>query len=135
MIQYGFAFALDRPAVAWEIPLGHEERGAPITSLNHLRWIRRSADRPSVLFRGLDAPNASVDDDGTLESTALVRRSRYRIAVEPRFAGPLAPWRFGWHTDPLLVATGCSVSNAHGLLTFSNATRAGSRRGTVPASA
>ncbi|HLQ24041.1 MAG TPA: hypothetical protein VK132_12585, partial [Gemmatimonadales bacterium] len=96
-----FAFGLERPTVAWEIPAGHERSPAPVDRLVHLRWLTLTAGEDVVFFRGLETPATAVADDGSLRSLAPPRRARYRLAFASGFTAPDDPWRFGWGTEPL----------------------------------
>ncbi len=103
-MEYGFAFAVENPDVAWEVPAGTDGGPAPIPALTHLRWIRLASQERTVLVRGLDAPQAAVRTDGTLISFAPRGRSRYRIAIARTGAFDADPWRFGWSAEPLVSA-------------------------------
>ena len=104
MTPYEFHLALDRPQVSWEIPAGWDRAAAPVARLEHLRWIR-IADRDSaILFRGTDAPIASVETGGSLTSYAPHGRSRYRLDAASPYALEDTPWIFGWGAEPMAIA-------------------------------
>jgi hypothetical protein len=103
--EYRFGFAGAEPLVGWEVPAGHEEAPAPVERLTHLRWLTLLSATGSVLFRGHDAPVASVTEDGTLWSYAARGRARYRFQVTPDPVGAATAARFGWGTEPFLATT------------------------------
>ena len=98
-----FGFDTADARVAWEVPAGHEQANAPVHRFTHLRWITLSSGGGNVLFRGHDAPYASVHADGTLVSYAPNGRSRYRFEVTTTPVGPPAATRFGWGAEPLVA--------------------------------
>jgi len=102
-MEYAFGFNGTDARVAWEVPAGHEEANAPVDRFTHLRWITLSSGAGNVLFRGHDAPYASVHADGTLVSYAPNGRSRYRFEVTTTPVGPPAATRFGWGAEPLVA--------------------------------
>ncbi|MSR06773.1 MAG: hypothetical protein EXR93_06895 [Gemmatimonadetes bacterium] len=98
-----FPFALEQPRVTWEVPGGFEIGAAPVRDLVHLRWIRLESNEDVVFFRGLDAPDASVDERGVLTSVPPTGTSRYRLGFASRFTLAGDAWRFGWSTEPLVT--------------------------------
>ena len=102
-MEYVFGFDVTNARVAWEVPAGHEEANAPVDRCTHLRWITLSSPAGNVLFRGHDAPYASVRADGTLVSYAPSGRSRYRFEVTTTPVGPPAATRFGWGAEQLVA--------------------------------
>lgn len=101
---YAFPFALNQPRLSWEIPAGFETGVAPVAGVAHLRWIKLESSDDVVYFRGLDAPDASVEQDGMLTSFAPAGVSRYRLGFASRFSHAEDAWRFGWSTEPLVTA-------------------------------
>lgn len=102
-VPYRFEFGLRDPQVAWEVPAGYDESSAPVPLLEHLRWIRLADMDGALLIRGLDAPLASVELDGTLTSHSPDGLSRYRLAPMSRYSSQDQPWVFGWDTEPMAV--------------------------------
>ena len=102
-VPYRFEFGLNDPQVAWEVPAGYDESSAPVPLLEHLRWIRLEDPDGALMIRGLDAPLASVELDGTLTSHASDGMSRYRLAPSSRYSSQDQPWVFGWDTEPMAV--------------------------------
>jgi len=103
-VEYRFGFQLSEPKVEWEIPAGSESAVAPVSPIEHLRWIRLLDGGESILIRGYQTPLASVDETGALTSFSPAGASRYRLAPMDRYSGQDAAWVFGWNSEPLLVA-------------------------------
>ncbi|KPJ96383.1 MAG: hypothetical protein AMS18_00970 [Gemmatimonas sp. SG8_17] len=103
-LTYRFEFAVPEPLVSWEVPLGQEESSPPVVGLEHLRWVRLAGDWDAILFRGFDAPFASVDAAGSVTSHAPAGLARYRLGVQSHGDGPDLPWQFGWATGPFQTA-------------------------------
>lgn len=103
-IQYRFDLAIQEPRLSWEIPAGVNEGSPPVSLLEHLRWIRLDDRDGTILFRGHDAPLASIDERGTLMSYAPSGVSRYRLAPMSRYAGEEVPWMFGWDAEGMATA-------------------------------
>jgi len=103
-ISYRFHLALSEPEVAWEVPAGFDETPLPVPVLEHLRWIRAAGSDGAIMFRGFDAPFASVDANAALTSFAPHGISRYRLAPLPRYSSEDMPWVFGWDSEPMAVA-------------------------------
>lgn len=103
-ISYDFQFALSEPEISWEIPAGYDEAPLPVPVLEHLRWISLAGRDGTMMFRGYDAPFASVDADATLSSFAPRGVSRYRLAPLPRYSSQDMPWVFGWDSEPMTIA-------------------------------
>jgi hypothetical protein len=102
-VPYRFEFGLNEPLVTWEVPAGYDESSAPVSLLEHLRWVRLADADGALLIRGLDAPFASVELDGSLTSHAPDGLSRYRLAPLSRYSSQDQPWVFGWDTEPMSV--------------------------------
>jgi hypothetical protein len=119
-MEYLFGFSGSEPQVAWEVPAGHEDARAPVHRIAHLRWLTLRNQTGTVLFRGHDAPFASVLGDGTLRSFAPRGRARYRLQVTTDPVGPPTAARFGWGAEPFVVApavgTGGGRLPRHGAL-------------------
>ncbi len=98
-IEYRFSFALERPAVSWERPVGSVTQLAPVGEFVHLRWIRFQQEGRSVLFRGYHTPVASVSQDGMLINLAPPGIARFRLLFDGMSL--VSPWRFGWDSEPL----------------------------------
>jgi hypothetical protein len=103
-LTYRFGFAVPDPLVSWEVPLGQEQSGTPVVGLEHLRWVRLAGDWNAILFRGFDAPLASVDAAGTVTSHAPAGLARYRLGLQSHDDSPDLPWQFGWATIPFETA-------------------------------
>jgi hypothetical protein len=103
-LTYRFEFAVPEPLISWEVPLGQEESSAPVVGLEHLRWLRLAGDWNAILFRGLDAPLASVDAAGSVTSQAPAGLARYRLGLQSYGDSPDLPWQFGWATAPFQTA-------------------------------
>jgi hypothetical protein len=103
-IRYEYHFNVDAPRVSWEIPAGSEETPAPVPVLEHLRWISIADHDGTLMFRGLEALQASVEADGTLISYSSGGVSRYRLTQLARYSSRDMPWVFGWDTEPMAVA-------------------------------
>jgi hypothetical protein len=103
-VQYRFPLATREPKITWEIPAGHDSAPVPVQLIEHVRWICVKDGEAGLMFRGYDAPLASIDADCTLVSHAPRGFSRYRVFAMPRYASQDAPWIFGWNSDPLVVA-------------------------------
>jgi hypothetical protein len=103
-VQYGFAFAVDDPQVAWEVPAGYEEEPAPSGLIEHLRWLTLTGLDDAALFHGLDTPVVSVESDGTLLSYSQRGRARYRLDSKTRYSSPDMPWIFGWGAESFVTA-------------------------------
>jgi hypothetical protein len=54
------------------------------------------------LFRGSDAPVASITADAEIVSVAP-RRASYRLGFASGFSTPTDPWAFGWSSEALLA--------------------------------
>jgi hypothetical protein len=104
-VRYRFAFAVDGPALTWEVPAGADRAPAPC-DVTHLRWIRLAGGAGVVSLGALDAAAAHVDETGLLTSYGPRGAARYRIAVGAPGAFQRAddPWRFGWGLEPVLTA-------------------------------
>jgi hypothetical protein len=104
-VRYRFAFAVDSPALTWEVPAGADRAPAP-ADVTHLRWVRLAGSAGTVTLGALDAAAAHVDETGMLTSYGPRGAARYRIAVGApgAFERPGDPWRFGWGLEPLLTA-------------------------------
>jgi hypothetical protein len=101
-VTYGFGVNLESPTVSWEVPAGFDDRAGPVDRLVYLRWLKLMTGSDSVLFRGLDAPVASITADSEIVSVAP-RRARYRMGFASGFSSPSDPWAFGWGCEPLLA--------------------------------
>jgi hypothetical protein len=103
---YRFEFALQDPAVSWEVPGGFADRapGTGVDRLVHLRWLRLATGTDAILLRGIDAPVADITVDGSVVSHAPGPRARYRLGFASGYSAGDDPWRFGWNTEPLLTA-------------------------------
>jgi hypothetical protein len=102
--NYVFHLALSDAEISWEVPGGHQTSAVPVSALEHLRWISVADNEATLMFRGYDAPYASVDLDATLTSIAPRGISRYRIAPLRRYASEDLPWVFGWNSESMVLA-------------------------------
>ncbi len=103
-MEYRFAFAVDNPQVAWEVPAGYEEASAPVGLFEHLRWLSLTGSDDTALFHGLDTPVTSVESDGTVLSFSHQGRARYRLDSKTRYTSSDMPWIFGWGAEPFVTA-------------------------------
>jgi hypothetical protein len=103
-VSYLFHLASSEPEISWEVPAGYDTAPVPVSLLEHLRWIRLADRDATLMFRGFDAPMASVDTEGTLTSHAPHGISRYRLAPLPLYSSQDMPWVFGWDSEPMATA-------------------------------
>ncbi len=103
--EYRFRFAVDPTGIEWEIP-GGVARGTPPCDCTHLRWLRVTGTRGTVLLGTLQSAAARLDEASVLTSYGPSGESRFRIGVQPAGASghPDDPWRFGWGMEPCLTA-------------------------------
>jgi hypothetical protein len=98
-----FDFAIDEPALRWEIPAGHTQGQPPLRYLAHLRWLALDAPDGSVLFRGSETPYVAVEPDARLEAPAADGPTRYRLQLTWETPSVVECTEFGWNTEPLVV--------------------------------
>lgn len=103
-MEYRFAFAVDDPQVAWEVPAGYEETRPPTGLIEHLRWLTLTGFDDTALFHGLDTPITAVESDGTILSYSQQGRVRYRLDSKTRYSSPDMPWIFGWGAESFVTA-------------------------------
>jgi len=101
---YRFHLDVTEPDVSWEVPGGYDKSAPPVQAIEHLRWMSLSGQDETLMFRGFDAPFASVDIDATITSVAPRGIARYRLAPLPKFSTEDMPWVFGWNSEPMIIA-------------------------------
>lgn len=100
-VPYRFDFAVTRPELVWETPLGTATGAGGSERIAALRWIRLSAAERRAYLSAIDAPLVSVGEDQGLIFWGPRGRSRFRLGLiaGADLAGDDEAWRFGWSIE------------------------------------
>ncbi len=104
-VPYRFDFALTRPELLWETPLGTAGGVGLPKRVVALRWIRLSGREGRAYVSAIDAPVASLKEDRGLIFWGPRGRARFRVAVasHTEFAREDEAWRFGWSIEKFVA--------------------------------
>jgi hypothetical protein len=104
-VPYRFDFALARPELSWETPLGSGAGTGPLDRIAALRWIRLAGGEGRVYVSAIDTPWLSVEREGAIIFWGPRGRARFRLELvrADEFAREDEAWRFGWSIEKFVA--------------------------------